>query len=101
MYANIYRLLLAMFALLLLSCTTACFTSSPYVPLTMDAIHHFYDMKETGKLPGISKDMHGNLQTGAIPQSGPVVYPVCVTIHVTKASDDVVYWYLFTKETKL
>jgi hypothetical protein len=67
----------------------------------MDAIHQFYAMKEAGKLPGIPKDVHGDLQTEAIPQSVPVVYPVSVTLHVTTALDHSVYCYLFTKHSKL
>jgi hypothetical protein len=98
-----------MLPLVLSSCTSPCvsdslhvrFTDSPYVRITMDAIHKFYEMKESGKLPGISEDVHGDLQTGAIPQSGPVIYPASVTLGVTTASNHEHFCYLFMKDTKI
>jgi hypothetical protein len=63
----------------------------------MEAINQFYTLKASGKLPGLSKDEHGNVQTEAIPTSGPITYPVSVVLHVTTASNHADYGYIFTK----
>ena len=86
--------------LLLASCASKHFTDSPYEPLTMEAIKQFYSMKESGRLPGISKDEHGDLQTGAIPEVGPVVYPVSVTLQVTVGTNRSEFRYDFIKDSK-
>ena len=97
-----------MIALVLSSCTSTPVSDglydqiadSAYGRITMDAIHQFYTMKEAGKLPGISKDVHGDLQSETIPQTSPVIYPVSVWLHVTIASNHAVYCYLFTKDSE-
>jgi hypothetical protein len=84
--------------LLLASCASQRVGDSPYETLTLDAIHHFGDLREAGKLPGIARDEHGRVETEAIPQTEHVSYPVSVVLHVTAEQDRSRLSYVFTKE---
>jgi len=91
-------LLMAVLLALTSSCASTQSGNMPYEHLTTDAIHHFGKLRQAGKLPGIAKDEHGNVETGAIPESKRVTYPVTVTLHVNTKAQKSRYGYTLTKD---
>jgi hypothetical protein len=98
MNKNVHFLLWVPAFLALASCASHRVADSPYEPLTLDAIHHFAELRDAGKLPGIARDEHGQVETEAIPQNKRVSYPVSVVLHVVVASDHSRQSYTFTKQ---
>jgi hypothetical protein len=93
-------LLLSIAALLLLpSCASPRAGDSPYESLTSDAVRHFGELREAGKLPGLARDEHGQVETEAIPQTERVSYPASVVLNVMVESDHSRRSYMFTKES--
>ncbi len=81
------------------SCASTRTSDTPYERLTMEAIRHFGELHLSGKLPGLAKDEHGNVETEAIPESQHVTYPVGVVLHVTTEAQESRYGYTFTKDS--
>ena len=68
-----------------------------YAALTSEAAAQFRGLRNAGRLPGIARDEHGNLETQSLSSGKNVVYPVAITFHVTKEHDEARYSYVLTK----
>src|SRR2546423_12674670 len=100
MQTIVRSLLMAVIIVLASSCASTPTGDTPYERLTMDAIHHFGELRQAGKLPGLTKDEHGNVETEAIPDGEHVTYPVAVILHVTTKAQEPRYGYSFTKDSE-
>jgi len=81
------------------SCASTRTGDAPYESLTMEAIRHFGELRQSGRLPGLARDEHGNVETEAIPESQHVTYPVTVILHVTSKAQESRYGYTLTKDS--
>lgn len=93
-------LLVVVIVTLVSSCASTWSGDTPYERLTKDAVRHFGELRMSGKLPGLAKDEHGNVETEAIPESQRVTYPVTVTLHVTTKAQGSSYGYTFTLDNE-
>ena len=99
MKKHVHLLLCIPALLVFVSCAGDRIGGGPYEALTMDAIHQFGELREAGRLPGISREEHGHVETEEIPQSKSVEYPVTVVLHVAVAQDQSRLSYTFSKES--
>lgn len=93
-------LLIAVVIALASSCASTRNGDTPYERLAMEAIHRFGELRQAGKLPGLTKDEHGNVETEAIPESEHVTYPVGVILNMTTKAQESRYGYSFTKDSE-
>ena len=66
----------------------------------MEALRHFGELRQSGKLPGLANNEHGNVETEAIPESQHMIYPVTVALHVTSKAQGSRYGYTLTQDSE-
>jgi hypothetical protein len=62
--------------------------------------NYVLDLLKDGRLPGLSKDDHGLLESDTLPLSKGATYPVSRTFRVTKSNDPGIYLYKVVRKTE-
>lgn len=73
-------------------------TSCASARVQKDLASSFAQMREAGKIPGLSPDGHGHLRTEGMRIGQPVTYPFSQKVYAYPKGDPAVYVYCFTKD---
>ena len=91
---------LMMLLLFMSGCATHTTPYEQYDALTAEAVKSLAELKVAGKLPGVTKDDKGEVQSGALPLGAQVVYPVPMELRITTEPDHEMFEYLLVKKNK-
>ena len=70
------------------------FMQQPGAAVTVSGLNFLRDLKDNGRLPGVSTDEHGMLKSGSEDKEAPTgSYPVSRTFYFTKNNDSNQYCY--------
>src|SRR5262245_29240228 len=58
------------------------------------------EMRDQGRLPGISKDEHGKITSEALPFAGRTEYPISITFRLTKNDGPFIYHYSVVRHSE-